>query len=139
MWIWIIAGAVLVVAELITTSLMFASLALGAFVAAIAAGFGAQVIWQAVVFAVVAIGAIVGLRPLGAKRFSTRSDQHSTNTLALIGATGKSTTQISIDGGQVKVRGEVWSARTDAGVVEADQPVKVKALDGVTLIVTAEQ
>jgi membrane protein implicated in regulation of membrane protease activity len=139
MWIWIIAGAVLVVAELITTSLMFASLALGAFVAAIAAGFGAQVVWQAVVFAVVAIGAIVGLRPLVAKRFSTRSDQHSTNTLALIGATGKSTTQITIDGGQVKVRGEVWSARTDSGVVEADQPVKVRALDGVTLIVTAEQ
>ena len=139
MWIWIIAGAVLVVAELITTSLMFASLALGAFVAAIAAGFGAQVIWQAIVFAVVSIAAIVGLRPLVAKRFSTRSDQHSTNTLALIGATGKSTTRITIDGGQVKVRGEVWSARTDAGVVEADQPVKVKALDGVTLIVTAEQ
>ena len=139
MWIWIIAGAVLVVAELITTSLMFASLALGAFVAAIAAGFGAQVIWQAIVFAVVSIAAIVGLRPLVAKRFSTRSDQHSTNTLALIGATGKSTTRITIDGGQVKVRGEVWSARTDAGVVEADQQVKVKALDGVTLIVTAEQ
>lgn len=139
MWTWIIAGAVLVVAELLTTSLMFASLALGAFVAAIVAGFGGSVIWQAVAFALVSVGAIVGLRPLVAKRFSTRSDQHSTNTLALIGAVGKTTSPVTTDGGQVKVRGEVWSARTDAGELAADVNAKVKSIDGVTLIVTAAE
>jgi membrane protein implicated in regulation of membrane protease activity len=139
MWIWIIAGAVLIVAELVTTSLMFASLALGAFVAAIAAGFGANAIWQAVAFAVVSVGAIVGLRPLVAKRFSARSDQHSTNTLALIGAVAKATTAVSTDGGQVKVRGEVWSARTDNGLIAQGEAALVKSIDGVTLIVTAAE
>lgn len=139
MWTWIIAGAVLVVAELLTTSLMFASLALGAFVAAIVAGFDGSVIWQAVAFALVSVGAIVGLRPLVAKRFSTRSDQHSTNTLALIGAVGKTTSPVTTDGGQVKVRGEVWSARTDAGELAADVNAKVKSIDGVTLIVTSAE
>ena len=139
MWIWIIAGAVLVVAELLTTSLMFASLALGAFMAATVAGFGGSAIWQAAAFAVVSVGAIVGLRPLVAKRFSTRSDQHSTNTLALVGAMGKSTTAVTTDSGQVKVRGEVWSARTDSGELAAQVNVKVKSIDGVTLIVTAAE
>ena len=139
MWIWIIVGAGLLVAELLTTSLMFASLALGAFVAATVAGFSGSTIWQAVAFALVSVGAMVGLRPLVAKRFSTRSDQHSTNTLALIGAVGKTITYVTTDSGQVKIRGEVWSARTDSGEIAQDVNAKVKIIDGVTLIVTAAE
>ena len=139
MWIWIIVGAGLLVAELLTTSLMFASLALGAFVAATVAGFSGSTIWQAVAFALVSVGAMVGLRPLVAKRFSTRSDQHSTNTLALIGAVGKTITPVTTDSGQVKIRGEVWSARTDSGEIAQDVNAKVKSIDGVTLIVTAAE
>ena len=139
MWIWITLGGVLIVAELLTTSLIFASISLGAFTAAIAAALGADIVWQSVSFAIVGVGSIFGLRPLVANRFRNRSENHSTNALALIGAKGKATTEVTQDAGQVKVRGEVWSAKTENGRIAADSTVEVKALDGVTLIVTSAE
>ena len=51
----------------------------------------------------------------------------------LVGATGKVVTPCT-PRGQVRVQGELWSARCDGGA-EAGDTVRVRALDGLTLVV----
>ncbi|MBS7410166.1 MAG: NfeD family protein, partial [Muribaculaceae bacterium] len=62
--IWIIAALVLFVVEIATSGFAAVCLSLGALVAAIAAGCGASLTWQVVVFAVASLVALVFFRPV---------------------------------------------------------------------------
>jgi len=133
--IWFITSAVLIIFELLTASLIFGSFAVGSVVAAIAAMFGADLIGQGTAFAIASVLAIFLLRPMLAKRLETKNSKGTTNVMALIGATGVCTLEITSNGGQVKVRGEVWSARSNTAGIAEGQPVEVTNIDGATLIV----
>lgn len=84
--------------------------------------------WVAVVLgiAVEVAETIIWMRLLRRHPTSVGSD-------ALIGATARTVTACQPIG-EVNVRGETWRARCNAGAA-ADAPVRIRARDGITLVV----
>jgi len=135
LWMWLVAGGALLVAEMLTVDLLFASLAFSAFVAAIANALGANMAVQGFVFAVAALLSLLILRPIALKNLKKSTPDFSTNVDALIGAPALALTAIDDLSGQVKLSGEIWSARSDSGVIAQDARVEVVAIEGATAVV----
>jgi membrane-bound serine protease (ClpP class) len=60
-----------------------------------------------------------------------------TGSEALLGVTGEVVSALDPEG-TVRVRGEVWTARTEGDHIESDSPVRVAHVDGVVLVVEPE-
>jgi len=135
LWMWLVAGGALLVAEMLTVDLLFASLAFSAFVAAIANALGANMAVQGFVFAVAALLSLLILRPIALKNLKKSTPNFSTNVDALIGAPALALTAIDDLSGQVKLSGEIWSARSDSGAIAQDARVEVVAIEGATAVV----
>ena len=135
MW-WLLAALVLLGVEVLSLDLLFASFALGALIASIAAALGAPVIWQVVIAAGVAIVTLFSLRPLALK-FLHRGEPAVTNVEALIGIGALVVERVDGHNGRVKLGGEVWSARTAQreDTFEPGTNLTVVRIDGATAIV----
>jgi membrane protein implicated in regulation of membrane protease activity len=135
MWIWFAASGVLLLIEIITADLLFASLALAALAATGAAALGADGVTQGIVFGVAAAISLLLLRPIALKHLKKQGRDTATNTDALLNREGFALTEVTERGGQVKIAGEVWSAKTLSGTVAVDAKVKVKEIRGATAVV----
>jgi len=136
LWMWIAAAALLLVVEMLTVDLLFASLALAALAAAIAAGIGLAGIGQGLVFGIFAAISLLLLRPIALKHLKKRPTNYATNVEALVGSSAISTTEVNDVSGQIKLSGEIWSARSTGEVIGKDQKVFVSAIEGATAVVT---
>ncbi|HEY2130574.1 MAG TPA: NfeD family protein [Streptosporangiaceae bacterium] len=136
-WIvWLILAAVLGVAEVMTTTLAFGLIAVGALVAAISGALGAGLPIQLAAFAV-ATGAGLGVvRPIAARHIK-QPPPLRTGVSALVGRPAKVIEEVSDDGGQVRIGGELWSARPydESRVIPAGSTVDVFAIEGATALV----
>lgn len=136
-WIvWLVLAAVLAVAEVMTTTLAFGLIAAGAVVAGITAALGAGLPIQLVAFAA-ATGAGLGVvRPI-AVRHIKQPPLLRTGVSALVGRSAKVIEEISDDGGQVRIGGELWSARpyNESQVIPVGSTVDVFAIEGATALV----
>jgi membrane protein implicated in regulation of membrane protease activity len=135
MWIWLVAAGVLLLIELLTADLLFASLALAALSAMLASGLGAPLLVQGVVFAVVAVLSLALLRPIALRHLRKPSPDAATNTDALLGREAVVTEAVSKDAGQVKLAGEIWTARSQDGQYPVGSRLVVKSIDGAIAIV----
>ncbi|MGQ0630662.1 MAG: NfeD family protein [Sporichthyaceae bacterium] len=136
-WVWwLIAAAVLGVVEVLTLDLVFAMLAAGSLAAAGTAGAGAPVPVQATVGLAAAVGGLVVLRPVALRHLKSTPELR-TGTAALVGTQARVLDEVGPDGGQVKLAGEIWSARAYDGisVFEAGTEVAVLKIDGATALV----
>ena len=138
--LWAIWGAlalVLASAEMLTldlTLLMLASGALaGGLVALVLPG---AVLAQVLVALAVAMAMLVFLRPTLLERVR-RAPGYRSSLSKLVGSEGTATATITRNSGEVKVNGELWSARMVPGVeaVAAGEAVEVYEVDGATLVV----
>lgn len=134
-WMWLAAAAILLVVEMLTVDLLFASLALAAVAAAVAAGFGLGGVSQGLVFGIFAALSLLLLRPIALKHLKRRPANFATNMEALVGAEAFTTTEVTEMGGQIKLSGEIWTARAITGVIEKDEKVFVWAIEGATAVV----
>lgn len=134
-WMWLAVAAALLVVEMLTVDLLFASLALAAVAAAVAAGFGLGGISQGLVFGVFAALSLFLLRPIALRHLKKRPANFATNVEALVGAEAFTTSQVSERGGNVKLNGEIWTARSTSGVIEKDEKVFVWAIEGATAVI----
>jgi membrane protein implicated in regulation of membrane protease activity len=134
--IWIIAAAVLGVAELLTTTLALALIAVGALAAALASAVGGGVVEQLVAFVVVSLAGIVLIRPLALRRLRSRPALR-TGTAALVGMTGYVLTDVTPQGGTIRIGGEEWSARPydEMSVIPSGATVDVLQIKGATALV----
>jgi membrane protein implicated in regulation of membrane protease activity len=136
-WIvWLILAAVLGVAEVMTTTLAFGLIAVSAVVAAVVGAVGGGLPFQLAAFAVAA-GAGLGLvRPI-AVRHIKQPPLLRTGTSALVGRSAIVIEQVTDRAGQVRIGGELWSARTydESQVIAAGSTVDVFAIEGVTALV----
>jgi membrane protein implicated in regulation of membrane protease activity len=92
------------------------------------------------VFGVASIALVGGLRPM-LKRRMLAGTGHKTNTEALIGAKATVIAPVDEHKGQVKIGGEIWSARAhspDDRLIEPGAPVIVMQISGATAIVAPE-
>jgi membrane protein implicated in regulation of membrane protease activity len=134
--VWLIAAGVLAAAEVLTLTLVLGMLSVAAVGSALIAALGAPAAAQVAVFAGVAVLLLALVRPV-ARRHRHMPASIRTGTDALVGKRGTAVTEITTHGGQVRIGGEVWSARTydESHVVAAGAPVDIAQIDGATAVV----
>jgi membrane protein implicated in regulation of membrane protease activity len=136
-WIaWLVLAALLGVAELMTATLAFGLLAVAAAVAAVVGGVGFGLLFQIGAFAITAGAGLGVVRPLAARHIRQPPLLRS-GTSALVGRPAIVVEEVTAHGGQVRIRGEVWSARSydESQVIPADSTVEVFAIEGATALV----
>jgi membrane protein implicated in regulation of membrane protease activity len=134
--VWLIAAGALAVAEVLSLTLVLGMLSVSAVAAALIAALGAPAVAQVAAFAGVAVLLIAVVRPV-AQRHRHMPVGIRTGTDALVGKRAVTVTVVDGQGGQVRIGGEVWSARTydDRHVIPAGAPVDVAQIDGATAVV----
>jgi membrane protein implicated in regulation of membrane protease activity len=140
-WVlWLIAAGVLGVAEMLTLTFVLGMLAVAAAAAAVAAGVGLPPVAQLGVFAGASLLLIGVVRPIARGHMRTPASLQS-GTAALVGRRAVAVTEISRVGGQVRIGGEVWTARTydDDQVIAAGDAVDVVQIDGATAVVLSAE
>jgi membrane protein implicated in regulation of membrane protease activity len=136
-WVWwMVAAGVFAVGEILTLSFFLGPVALAAVGAAIVALAGGGLALQWAVFVALALASLAVLRPIARRHLRTPAALR-TGTAALVGARAIVLERVDADGGQVKVQGEVWSARAfdDDEVMEPGTRVEVLKIDGATALV----
>lgn len=135
--IWLIVGLALIVAEVLSGDFVLVMLGIGALAGAGSAALTGNPIIDVLVFAVASAGLVVLARPALKRRFLAGTGVR-TNTDALLGARAVTVSTVDSTGGQVKLAGEVWSARNIAEdeAIEPDTPVTVVEISGATAIVS---
>jgi membrane protein implicated in regulation of membrane protease activity len=135
--VWIVVAVALAIGELLTPGLFFLGpLALGAAVAALAAGLGAGVVGSTIVFLVTGLASLAILRPI-ARRHLRLPVISRTGVDALVGRKALVTRTVDAHGGRVRIGGEEWSARVylDGDVFEEGSTVDVVKIEGATALV----
>jgi membrane protein implicated in regulation of membrane protease activity len=136
---WLIAAVVLLVIEATTTAFVALYFGIAAALTAILAIAGAPLALQVGAFAVLSIGGVVATRP-ALKRLSSRAPALRTGVDAMRGRKGIVIKPIGeLEPGQVKVEGEIWSARCyfDGERIAEGARVEVVEVRGVTALVVA--
>lgn len=137
--VWVVVGVVLLVAEATTTALVPGYFGVAALLAAVLALLGVAVAVQLIAFGVLAVGALVLTRP-AIRRSMTRGSSLRTGVDAMQGKIGVVTVPIAdLEPGQVKVGGEMWTARSfyDGESIPVGSRVEVVKVEGVTALVIA--
>jgi membrane protein implicated in regulation of membrane protease activity len=136
-WVWwMIAAGVFAIGEIATLGFFLGPIAIAAVTAAIVALVGGGLAAQWIVFIAVSLASLLVLRPIARRHLRTPS-QLRTGTAALVGRQAVVLERVDRDGGQVKLAGEVWSARSydDDETFEAGKRVEVLKIDGATALV----
>jgi membrane protein implicated in regulation of membrane protease activity len=135
--LWVGAAFVAGLLEMLSLDFVFTMFVGGALAGAVTAALGGSVPLQVIVFAVVSGVLLVTVRP-PMKRWAHRSAPFQpTNADALVGRQAETLTEVTTHGGQVKLAGEVWTARAVPGSVplEPHSIAHVVAIDGATAVV----
>ena len=136
-WVaWLGLAVVLGIMEVTSLDLVFAMLAVGALAGAASGLFIDNVLVQVLIALVVAVGMLFVVRPIAMRHLRT---PHAirTGTDALVGQRGVVLEAVDGEGGRIKLKGEVWSARTfdPDHSIAAGQHVEVVQIDGATAVV----
>jgi membrane protein implicated in regulation of membrane protease activity len=136
---WLLVAAVLAAGETLSQTFVLGLAALGAAAAGGTAALGGDVAAQATAFCVASVLLVVLVRPV-AKRHLRVPALLRTGADALVGAKALVVQPVDRHSGQVRLRGEVWSARLcdgtfDGDVVAPGGSVRVLAIEGATALV----
>jgi membrane protein implicated in regulation of membrane protease activity len=128
--IWFIVAAVLLAGELAITAAILGPIGLAAIGAGVVAAVGASSELQIVVFTILTLLSLVIARPIAKRHLLPPPAEQRTNAPALLGEQALVLQQVDRDSGQVKVGGDVWSARsaTPTDVFEPGDRVVVAAV-----------
>ena len=136
MWyLWLIAAGIFFIIEIATVGFLIFWLGIGALFAMVASFFTDNLLIQTTVFVISSSVLIPLTKPIVNKYFDD-GKTIATNAYSLIGKVGIVTTAINTlnSTGQVKVNGEIWSAKADEDIKQGTE-VEVLKIDGVKLIV----
>jgi membrane protein implicated in regulation of membrane protease activity len=134
--LWLGLSMVLGVAELASLDLVLLMLAVGALAGMTAALLDLQVWVQILAAAAASIGMLAFVRPSFVKRLHSGPDlQHG--FAGLVGKEGFTVAEISAQGGQIKLAGEIWTARPydEYAVIPVGAKVQVFEIRGATAYV----
>ena len=137
MWyLWLIAAGVFFIAEMITTGFLVFWLGIGSLLAMITSFITDSIFIQTAVFVISSV-ILIPLTKTLVSKYIDNGKRFVTNAYGIIGKTGIVIADINTleATGQVKVNGEVWSAKADTNIPKGTE-VEVLKIDGVKLIVT---
>ena len=138
MWqIWVIIAGVFFILELATVGFLLFWVGIAALLAMIISLFIENIIIQTTVF-VISSGILILFSRKIVNKYVKPKNFIPTNANSLIGAKGLVTVTIdsTLGTGQIKVNGEVWSARADTKI-EKGTNVEILKIDGVKLVVNS--
>lgn len=138
MWkIWLVLSGIFVIIEIVNLSFFIFWFALGALIAMVVSLFIDSLPLQIAIFVVSSTILLFATKPF-VKKFIDKDSNVKTNAYSIEGKVGKVTVDIEpIEGkGQIKVNGEVWSAKSEENeVIPKDTEVIIEKIDGVKAIV----
>jgi membrane protein implicated in regulation of membrane protease activity len=139
--IWVIVAAALGMVELLTLAVAAGLLAVAAVAASASAALGAGVAGQAAAFTVAAGVSLAVVLPVVRRHRRTAHPVTRSGAAALVGRSALVIEPVDDQHGQVRIGGEVWSARAFAPgqVIPAGAVVDVFEIDGATALVYAEE
>ena len=139
-WVWwLVAAGGLAVGEVLTLAFVLGMFGAGALAGSATAAIGGSVFAQLLAFAVVSVLMLIVVRPIATRHLRTPRAIR-TGAAALLGADAVALTPVGRDSGQVKLRGEIWSARSFSGdEIPTGQRVEVVNIDGATAVVLAKE
>jgi membrane protein implicated in regulation of membrane protease activity len=134
--VWLILAGVLVVGEVLSLGLVLGLIAAGAVIAALVGIAGGGVALQLIAFGVGSLALLGVVRPI-ARAHLQMPVALRTGTAALVGQRALVLERVDAHRGQVKIGGEVWSARAydETQVIEAGATVDVMKIEGATALV----
>lgn len=137
--LWILAAVGLAIAEVFTVSFFLIMFAIGALAAAGSAALGAPWPVQGLVFTLVSLLAMLGLRPALRRHFGRDTDE-PLPVAEIAGSEAVVLERVDAAQGVIKIHGEYWQARAiDATqVMEPGEQVRVVEIKGVTAMVWRE-
>lgn len=137
--LWVIAGVLLIAAEVLSGDFVLLMLGTAALAAAVSSALGTPLWADVTVFGAVAVALVTLARPILRRRLHA-GDGLLTNAEALIGGQAVVVSTVDASGGKVKLRGELWSARAfdETQVLEPGRPVTVMNISGATAVVWGE-
>ena len=132
---WIVVAAVMAIVEGVTMGLVSVWFIIGAAAALIAAFFAVPFPLQVLIFVVVSLISLLLIRPLTKKYISSKAE--STNSDRIIGQEALVVKDITeLEPGQVKVLGQIWTAKSKSGEPLCEgEVVEVAAIEGVKAVV----
>ena len=138
MWqFWLIAAGIFFIIEMATVGFLVFWFGIGALVTMLVSFFIPNPYIQAVVFLVTSTLLIFLTKPF-VNKFINKDKSVATNAYSIIGRIGIVIKEINpIEGtGQIKVNGEIWSAKTDLNeIIPENTKVEVIQIDGVKAVV----
>ncbi|MBP2478280.1 membrane protein implicated in regulation of membrane protease activity [Crossiella equi] len=137
--VWLVAGVLLLAAEMLSGDFVLLMIG-GAALAAAGASSVFGLVWVDVaVFAVSSVVLLALVRP-AVKRRMLEGTHHKTNVEALVSSKAVVVSTVDAHSGQVKLGGEIWSARAydETQVIEVGTSVTVMSISGATAVVWAE-
>lgn len=134
-WIWLIAGVLLIGAEVLSGDFVLLMLGVGALAAGGVAALSGLIVLQLIGFVLVSVGLVALARPPLRHRLQGTT-KLLTNTEALLGSHAIVVATVDKTGGRVRIGGEIWSARSmDDKVLEPGTDVTVVEISGATAVV----
>lgn len=139
MWlIWLIIAGVCFIAEMITVGFFIFWFGIGALLAMITSFiFPSNIFLQTLVFTISSIILLILTKPL-VEKFTKKDKKIETNAFSIIGKKGLVVQDINptFGVGQIKVAGEIWSAKTnDGSKIEKGSEIQILGIDGVKAVV----
>ena len=137
MWqVWLILAGIFLIIEIINFGFLIFWFSIGALVAMVSSFFTGNIIVQTTIFLVVST--LLLLTKPFVDKMLPKDKIIKTNAYSIEGKIGKVISDIEpIEGkGQVKVSGEVWSAKSSGDIyISKDTEVLIEKIDGVKVIV----
>ncbi len=135
--IWLSLAFLLAVAEILSMDLVLIMLAVGALAGAGVAVIAPGLWWlQILVAAGVSVGTLLLLRPTLIEKVR-RMPGYRSSTDTMVGSSGMAMSEITHAGGEVKVAGQSWTARTmiPGQVIDQGTEIEVYEIDGAIAVV----
>ncbi|HET7408390.1 MAG TPA: NfeD family protein [Mycobacteriales bacterium] len=136
-WVaWVVVAAICGGAEVVTLGLVLGMIAIAAVAAALVAAAGVSVVWQIITFGVATPLLLTVVRPVARRHLHVPAETR-TGVAALVGRQAVVLQQVDGHGGQVRLGGEVWSARSydSSAVIPPGATVDVLSIEGATALV----
>ena len=132
---WLIGGFALIAAEVLSGDFFLLMVGVGAFAGAGSEWIFGNTVLSCVVFALVSIGLVTFARPWLKRRMHGELVQ--TGPDALVGRKAVVVSAVDASGGQVRLGGDVWSARSfdDHRPISPGESVTVVEIAGATAVV----
>lgn len=140
--IWIIVGAIFVIAEIFSASFFAGPIGFGCIVAAILAEQEASAAVQFASFSITTVVMLLAIRPIVLKMLQNKSDEQVSGIETYVGKQGRITETIDPQSGtgRIRIGSESWRAISDKNIIiEEESLATVVRIEGSKAVVSVSE